>query len=104
MGLASGKSIRWVAEQLGHSNPELTLRTYSHVMRAEEPDLSFADFSGPKRPDTAPPQSAADSSGDDWSLTIEDYKGILERETGIELATLTLAREDEPEQDQGDSE
>ncbi len=31
--LASGKSVRWVAEQLGHANPELTLRTDAHVLR-----------------------------------------------------------------------
>jgi integrase len=44
LALAVGKSVRWVAEQLGHSNPELTLRTYAHVLRHEETDLSFADF------------------------------------------------------------
>ena len=32
LALASGKSIRWVAAQLGHSNPELTLRVYAHAM------------------------------------------------------------------------
>ena len=31
--------------QRGHANPELTLRTYAHVMPEEEFDLSFADFS-----------------------------------------------------------
>ena len=41
--LAAGKSVRWVAQQLGHSSPELTLRTYAHVLREEETDLSFAD-------------------------------------------------------------
>ena len=77
MALASGKSIRWVADQLGHANPEPTLRTYSHVMRSEEADLSFADFGSPKRPDTAlgsgdattktPPTQPAEGIHEIWS-------------------------------------
>ena len=49
LALASGKSIRWVAAQLGHSNPELTLRVYAHAMPEEDVDLSFLDFGGTKR-------------------------------------------------------
>ena len=49
LALASGKSIRWVAAQLGYSNPELTLRVYAHAMPAEDVDLSFLDFGGTKR-------------------------------------------------------
>ena len=37
LALASGKSVRWVADQLGHSSPALTLRTYAHAIREEEP-------------------------------------------------------------------
>jgi integrase len=50
MDLAAGKSVRWVADQLGHASPMLTLRTYAHAIREEEADLSFADFglSGPR--------------------------------------------------------
>jgi hypothetical protein len=44
MSLASGKSIRWVAEQLGHANPELRMRLYAHALPSEVGDLSFADF------------------------------------------------------------
>jgi hypothetical protein len=54
LALASGKSVRWVAEQLGHSDPALTLRVYAHAMREEESDLSFADFGGSERPYPAP--------------------------------------------------
>jgi hypothetical protein len=59
MALAAGKSIRWVAEQLGHANPELTMRVYAHALPAEEGDLAFADFGtehSTKRPYTAPAQ------------------------------------------------
>ena len=49
LALASGKSIRWVAAQQGHSNPELTLRVYGHAMPAEDVDLTFLDFGGTKR-------------------------------------------------------
>ena len=59
MALESGKNIRWVADQLGHADPALTLRVYSHVMKSEERDLSFAEF-GPKRPYTAPVEIDAD--------------------------------------------
>ncbi len=58
MALESGKNIRWVADQLGHADPALTLRVYSHVMKSEERDLSFAEF-GPKRPYTAPTEIEA---------------------------------------------
>jgi len=44
LAIASGKSVRWVADQLGHHSPEFTLRVYTHALRDEEPDLSFADF------------------------------------------------------------
>lgn len=50
--LTSGKSIRWVADQLGHADPALTLRVYAHRLPEEEEDLSFADLDAPKRPDT----------------------------------------------------
>ena len=36
--------MRWVASQLGHANPELTLRVYAHALREEEADLGFLDF------------------------------------------------------------
>jgi len=44
--LAAGKRVRWVTSQLGHANPELTLRVYAHALREEETDLSFLDFGG----------------------------------------------------------
>jgi hypothetical protein len=56
MALASGKSLRWVADPLGHSSPMLTLKTYAHSMQDEETDLCFVDFTalsapnGPIRP------------------------------------------------------
>jgi integrase len=49
LALASGKSVRWVAGQLGHTSAELTLRVYAHALREEETDLSFLDFGGTRR-------------------------------------------------------
>ncbi len=40
----AGKSIRWIAEQLGHSDPAITLRIYAHVLPDEGEDLGFLDF------------------------------------------------------------
>ena len=47
--LWAGKSMRWVADQLGHKDPALTLWVYAHAMREEETDLSFAEFGDPGR-------------------------------------------------------
>jgi len=44
LALAAGKSIRWVAAQLGHASPAFTLRTYAYAMPDEEVDLGFAEF------------------------------------------------------------
>jgi len=52
--LHADRNIRWVADQLGHADPALTLRVYAHAMRNEETDLSFAEFDDPKRPYMAP--------------------------------------------------
>ena len=89
LALAAGRSIRWVAEQLGHSNPELTLRTYAHALPVEESDLAFADF-GPGRPYTAPHSADEIRDGNDPGLSDRGRYETLERETGIEPATLSL--------------
>jgi integrase len=52
--LARGRSIRAVSERLGHSNPELTLRVYAHLMpgdgkeTARVLDLMFGAYLSPK--------------------------------------------------------
>jgi hypothetical protein len=52
--LQAGKSIRWVADQLGHADPALNLRVYAHAMLDGKIALSFAEFGSPGRPCTAP--------------------------------------------------
>jgi len=56
LALAAGKSVKWTAAQLGHSDPALTLRGYAHALPEEESDVSFLAFSqsgGTRRhPDT----------------------------------------------------
>jgi len=62
LALEAGKSVRWVADQLGHSDPALTLRVYAHALPTDPGDLAFVDFGtsgglssdGPGRPYTAP--------------------------------------------------
>jgi len=98
LALEAGRSIRWVAEQLGHANPALTLRVYPHALPAEPGDLGFADFE--------PSANARDvairrypSLGSDTAPTDENAPGAtrrgrsgnVEHETGFEPATLTLA-------------
>ncbi len=91
LALASGKSVRWTANQLGNTSPILTLKTYAHAMPEEEADLSFAEFGSPGRPDTAPVFDAPPEDENGPELNPRSRSGILERETGFEPATLTLA-------------
>ncbi len=69
LALAGGKSVRWVASQLGHANPELTLRVYAHAMREEETDLSFLDFGGTKRHPRGTKPAAASQSREPLRVT-----------------------------------
>lgn len=44
LALQSGKPIKWAADQLGHSDPALTMRAYAHAQPEADHDLSFLDF------------------------------------------------------------
>ena len=93
LALESGRSIRFVAEQLGHANPALTLRVYAHAMPAEPGDLAFADFpSVTKRHYASPANEAEAGSKNAPDASGRGHSGIMEHETRFELATLTLAR------------
>ena len=95
LALASGKSVTWVASQLGHANPELTLRVYAHALREEETDLSFLDFGdsgGTKRhPRGTNAKRAAQRTKPPRATTRRGFEN-LEHETGFGPATLTLAK------------
>jgi len=54
MASVAGRSVRWIADPLGHADPVLTLRVYAHAMRQEESDLSFATCGALKRPYPVP--------------------------------------------------
>jgi hypothetical protein len=93
--LASGKSVRWVADQLGHASPMLTLKTYAHSIREEEMDLGFAEFhtiESPGRPYTAPAPEGDPTNENAPDLTGRGHSVFLEHETRFELATPTLAK------------
>jgi hypothetical protein len=79
--LQAGKSIRWVADQLGHADPALTLRVYAHAMLDEGIDLSFAEFGSPGRPYTAP-------IDDDEISEAANYANSMARREGFEPPTL----------------
>jgi len=89
--LAAGKSVRWVASQLGHSNPELTLRVYAHALREEEQDLGFLDFGGTKRHPDGTSRSSVAGTRKPLRATPRRGSRNLEHETGLEPATTTLA-------------
>ena len=94
LALEAQRSIRWVAEQLGHANPALTLRVYAHALPAEPGDLGFADFEGTSvaiRRYPSLESNAAPTDENAPATTLRRRSGILEHETGFEPATLTLA-------------
>ncbi len=92
LALASGKSVRWVASQLGHANPELTLRVYAHAMREEETDLSFLDFGGTRRHPRGTKRVASVGTRKPRRATPRRGSRKMEHETGLEPATPTLAK------------
>ena len=75
----------WVADQLGHQNPEFTLRTYAHLMPQEETDLPFADFGGSTRPYTAPDSEALAESENAPDLSGRGHPVFMEHETRFEF-------------------
>ena len=85
LALRAGKSIRWVAEQPGHSDPALTLRVYAHAMREEETDLSFAEFGGTKSGSERLYPAPTLSSDDRES---PNYADSMARREGFEPPTL----------------
>ena len=88
--LRAGKSLRWVSDQLGHADPAFTLRVYAHAMRDEESDLSFAEFDGSKRLYPAPGDGRPTQNKNALGLTSRGRYQNVERETGLEPATLSL--------------
>jgi integrase len=46
LSLEAGRSVKWVAEQLGHRDASVTLNVYAHAMPTEETDLDFLPGSG----------------------------------------------------------
>ncbi len=88
LALASGKSVRWVAAQLGHTSPELTLRVYAHAMREEEQDLSFLDFDGTRRHPRGTKAKADPTKRRAPRATSRRGMGNLARREGFEPPTL----------------
>ncbi len=41
LALEAGRSIKWVADVLGHADPTITLRTYAHALNVESDGLDF---------------------------------------------------------------
>ena len=80
-----------MASQLGHANPELTLRVYAHAMREEETDLSFLDFGGTRRHPRGTKAHAFAATRKPRRATPRRGSNNLEHETRFELATPTLA-------------
>jgi hypothetical protein len=86
MALAAGKPVPWVADQLGHSSPVLTLKTYAHAIRGEEGNLDFTDLALGDR--SKRPYAAQDRNADAINDNAPDLSGRghslnMEHETGL---------------------
>jgi len=90
IALASGKSVVWVAAQLGHHSSTLTLGTYSHFMPNEETDLSFLDFAASDGTPAAPALEARLRSRKSHRETPRRDSRKMVELGGIEPPTLRL--------------
>ena len=82
--LRAGKSLRWVADQLGHADPSLTIRTYAHAMPDEETDLSFADFGSEGVAGRRYPSLSENAADAELAKSLE----VMARREGFEPPTL----------------
>ena len=90
LALEAGRSVRWVADVLGHADPALTLRVYTHAIRVEETDLSFADFGGRRRarrrlwtaPRLGEHSDSATDEDDDAATSDSDFADFGEEDPG----------------------
>ena len=73
LALRAGKSIRWIADQLGHSDPALTLRIYAHVLPDEGEDLGFLDFTA-----SCSPSNSRATGSSDAASRIAQRRGVTE--------------------------
>ena len=93
LAVESGRSIRFVAEQLGHANPALTLRVYARAMPSEPGHVAFANFpSVTKRHYASPAEESAPETKNAPDPSGRGRSALVEHETRFELATLTLAK------------
>ena len=76
-----------MTDQLGHADPALTLRTYSHAIPNAEEDLSFLDFGGLGRPYTAPPAEATEKKKSGPGVNGRNRFRLLARPARLERAT-----------------
>lgn len=75
--LQAGKNIRWVADQLGHSDPSTTLKHSAHAMREDDEDLSFLRLGdGIGRHNTAPPLDLTDLESPNWLNSLARREGF----------------------------
>ena len=76
----------------------MTRRVYAHALREEETDLSFLDFGGTKRHPRGTKARAAFQTKTPPRPTHRGHSRNVERETGIEPATLSLGNRSKAKQ------
>ena len=88
LALQAGKSVRWVADQLGHADPALTLRVYAHALPSEAGDLAFVDFGRTEALPDGSERLYPALSGDREDAELRKSAESLARREGFEPPTL----------------
>jgi len=97
LALQAGKSVRWVADQLGHADPALTLRVYAHSLPTEGGDLAFADFeTAVERAENGSERLYPALTEDGEDSELRNLAKSLARPARLELATSRFARCQDP--------
>ena len=88
LALQAGKSVRWVADQLGHADPALTLRVYAHALPSEAGDLAFIDFGATEGSPDGSKRLYPALERDGENSELRNSSEILARREGFEPPTL----------------
>lgn len=73
LALSAGKSVRWVADMLGHADPQITLRVYAHALPSDDSDLSFLPSLPAGVPVTKSAPEAVDPEGQHGSTGTRNF-------------------------------
>ena len=87
--LRAGKSVRWVAQPLGHQDPAFTLRVYAHAMREEEKDSHSPSSAAPDGPIRPLPKREIPTKRHNPSISLVGRPGVEPGTNGLKARCST---------------